>query len=89
MKTRADAADLGSGNILPAKPTDRRRRYVTLPRREEFRDFLVAEIFGPQDGHRFLMRSEWRTGANPRLMTQGRFEQVGFELFKVVGHWAI
>ena len=89
MKTRADAADMRSGNILPAKPPDRRRRYVTLPRREEFRDFLVAEIFGPQDNHRFLMRSEWRTGANPRFMTQRRFEQVGFELFEVVGHYAI
>ena len=89
MKTSADAADLGSGDILPAKPADRRRRYVTLPRREEFRDFLVAEIFGPQDSHRLLVRSERGTGANPRFMTQGRFEQVGFELFEVVGHWPI
>ena len=89
MKASADAADMGCGNIPPAKPADRRWRDVTLPRREEFRDFFVAEMFGPQDGHRFLVRSEWRTGANTRFMTQGRFEQVGFELFEVVGHWAI
>ena len=86
MKTSADAADLGSGNILPAKPADRRRRYVTLPRGEEFRDFLIAEIFGPQDSHRLLVRSEGGTGANLRFVAQGRFQQVGFELFEVVGH---